>query len=523
MVQVRPLLLKDMYFGHIDAKHELRDNTDESRVRFREAFIIPDNVIEQRFLEGEKFIVHGLKGTGKTALLRYLGLIANDEDAIVRFILFRRELTEQGRQDLSHAADAFEVSTEGREPQNRDYESVWSWFLHRIVVESLEPIAQGAVIARDRSYQKYLAAVRATRSDEETGGLLRLLPRVKRGTVEVHAEAGVAGGNLGLEFDFVDPGKTKAKFASILRTVNALFDQLTSAPGKLYVMIDELELTLGQSRLYERDVRLIRDLLIAANEFNQKCREKGVAIFILVAVRSEVLTAVAASGKEINKVIEDFGTHITWHRAGNEATHPLLEIVARRINASERSAGAVPTPLDELWTKYFPERVQNVPIREYILHQTWYRPRDIVRLFNSICEAFPQRTRFGHRDFDHIRREYSAESWTEAVEELRTVYSQHDLDAVKRVLTGFTDRFTITAFNNRIAEVSELYQIVAKMLEKKRPGDILSDLYRVGVLGNYYQDDRGEVRQRWSFRGDSEALFDKHFSVHRALWASLSI
>ena len=82
--------LKNIYFGATDAKNELRDNSIESNQRFEKAFLLPENINIDSFRKGDKFIIYGMKGTGKTALLRYLEIVLKkDENIKTSFVLFK--------------------------------------------------------------------------------------------------------------------------------------------------------------------------------------------------------------------------------------------------------------------------------------------------------------------------------------------------------------------------------------------------------------------------------------------------
>jgi len=515
------LELSDLYFGTIDAKNELRGDDPESRARFKEAFITPQNIAEQDFLDGTKFIVYGPKGTGKTALIRYIGLLAQEEGAEVRFVLFREHIAGQERQLMKQAANAVDVSTAGPTPEAEDYEEVWLWLFHRILADVLAKSARPSAIERDSNYDGYRRVV--TIGAGEGNGLSRLLPSVKKGKLEVGAIGTVPKGSLDLEFEWVGKNRARVDFRDLLRAAGEAMSLLRPTEGEVYLMLDELELTLGQKTRYQRDVQMIRDLIVSAAKFNARCSQLHLPVHLLVAVRSEVLASVACSGKEINKIVEDFGSQITWNYPGDDPSHPLLQIVARRINSSEKRAGCKLTPPDNLWEKFFPAQVQQTPVRQYILHQTWYRPRDIVRLFGSICQAFPHDSAFSHAHFDTIRRDYSLKVWNESIEELRTTYSVEEIDGVKRMLTGYRPFFTLDELSERAQAMKPIYRNVETLLKKRLPGDILTDLYRVGVVGNDYLDHRSKFRQRWSFRGDSEPLLDKRVAVHRGLWAVLSL
>lgn len=54
--------------------------------------------------------------------------------------------------------------------------------------------------------------------------------------------------------------------------------------------------------------------------------------------------------------------------------------------------------------------------------------------------------------------------------------------------------------------------------------EILRDLYRIGVIGNYSNDSlSGKKKFRFSFRGDDDILLNQKIYIHNALKAHLSI
>lgn len=87
----KKLQLKDLYLGGIDAKYELITNSLDERERFEKSYLIPGNV-SIRFFKRKKFYVTGLKGSGKTALMRYIGIQAEKEYcAHCKFVLFKSQ------------------------------------------------------------------------------------------------------------------------------------------------------------------------------------------------------------------------------------------------------------------------------------------------------------------------------------------------------------------------------------------------------------------------------------------------
>lgn len=516
------LHLEDLYLGNIDAKHELLSNSEDERMRFSNSFFMPENINLDDYLNGQKYFVTGLKGTGKTALLRYIAIKAESElNAQTLFILFKSDIKEQDRKDFSKAANTVIANNNSDNIDsidNIDYEDVWRWFLHRHIVEVIEN-RNILVFKDDRNWKKYATCVKAPKLGDEDSGIKKIIPKLKRGNVEVNAGLDGVSGTLGLEFDWEDSNQTRVRFNSIVKQADTLFERLIPANDKLFIFLDELELTLGVSKQYARDKKMIRDLIIAIHNFNVICRKKGFNVKIISAIRSEVLTAVESSGKEINKIISDFGTPIIWHKSGgNISNHPILQIIIKRIAASEKFYNLnLDNSPEAIWNRYFPTHIQGIETPRYILHLTWYRPRDVIRLLNLAKNQHPRSTKFSHQVFDDIRKHYSTESWIELSEELRAIYNEDEIAGIKRIFYGIKNPFYYSTLKEHVEKIREMYTVVDKLLDKHKLGEILSNAYRVGLLGN-----TGE-KVRFAHRGDDEILLEKQIMIHQALWSFLSI
>ena len=108
-------------------------------------------------------------------------------------------------------------------------------------------------------------------------------------------------------------------------------------------------------------------------------------VHIIAAIRNEVYINVLSKGLEINKTTHDFGTQISWQQKGGDIKeHPLLKMLEKRILYSERMAGIESS--QNVWKDYFTPTIgrSKIIIRNYILDQTWYKPRDIIRMFSII-------------------------------------------------------------------------------------------------------------------------------------------
>ncbi len=124
------LQLKDIALGSTDAKNEVLSSTPEEITRFLTAFVSPPALAIEKFLNRQKYYIIGLKGTGKTALLRYVSLkLEEDETSVSNFVLFKSEVDEDLRKDFSKAARVQLVAENRDTFEGEDFATVWRWFI----------------------------------------------------------------------------------------------------------------------------------------------------------------------------------------------------------------------------------------------------------------------------------------------------------------------------------------------------------------------------------------------------------
>ncbi|HDR9152797.1 TPA: hypothetical protein QDA88_005205 [Burkholderia vietnamiensis] len=511
------LVLKDIQFGSTDAKNEVLSNTPEEISRFLASFVEPPSLSAEKFYNRQKYFIVGLKGTGKTALLRYVSLkLEEDENSTSSFVLFKSDVDEDLKKDFSHAARVQLAEENSEDYDGDDYETVWRWFIYRKIAAVL---LDGNVkpFQENSSLSAFIALVSSEALDKsERAGFLRLVPRIRKGTVEISHSP-----KLGLEFDWDENGRAKVKFNDLVRQADDAFKKLDPSTERLNVFFDELELNYASNKQYQRDARLVRDLIVSIERLNATCKAKGFQVCLYAAIRSEVLNAVDALGKEINKPVADFGSVIQWNRPGLDAVQqPLLNIIEQRINSARATVSLPPLSSEKMWEEYFPVHIHQKKPQIYILHNSWYRPRDVVRLLISIQDQYPNEKSFILQGIEAIRKPYSTASWVELTEELKARYKPSEIDGIKYIFYGFRQVFSFSELSTRAEKVAKEHADTKTLLERVDLRVVMKDLYRIGIIGNI---DKRSDRMRFSFRGDDEIIFDWDFFVHTALKAHLSI
>ncbi len=195
------LQLKDLYLGNIDAKNELINNSTDEIKRFENSFLMPENIILDDFLNLKRYFIIGLKGTGKTALLRYIALKANEDinKTFSSFVLFKSGFTEDDKKGFAKAANALIVDVENT-PDEQDFVNVWLWFFHRHIVKTIDK-QNLTVFKKNNIWEKYRACVSAPTFEKGDSIIHKFFPKIKRGKIEVGAEFSNISGKLGLDFE----------------------------------------------------------------------------------------------------------------------------------------------------------------------------------------------------------------------------------------------------------------------------------------------------------------------------------
>lgn len=248
-------------------------------------------------------------------------------------------------------------------------------------------------------------------------------------------------------------------------------------------------------------------------------QNKKVKTKIVCSVRTEIINAINrfVVTKELNKVISGFEVPLIWDYTNtNSYNHPIIKILTSRISYGEKKLGNSLSE-QEIIKKWFPEKIGSSDAATYILNNCWCKPRDIVRLITSAQNCLAaDNSSFSQKTIDMSKKHYSQDSLTELKEELRALYSPEEINSIITCLTGF----------KRVFSIDELHQRVDKyyphIIAKKNLSDILSDLYRIGFVGNHIPETRF---YRWQHKGDDGIILDGAWKIiiHSALTSALSV
>ena len=432
--------LSQFHLGAVDGKHEYIETSAES-LRFFDTFLMPETVSEPVLLSGEKFLVRGFRGTGKTSLLHWIAKKHREAGAQGQFVLFKTDLSESKRMEISKQAGIrWENVASEKIEMLQDFKEAWRWFLHRKIAEIL--IESGVHCAQPAEFAKYKQLLGlGERSWFEK--VIGEFPKVEAAKIRIK----------GL-FDFIEAefsgdihvGSTKSiSFSSVLHKLDTYLARIGFA-SRLYLCLDELEVFYHSNEQYKRDLRMVRDLLFAVSAFSSFIKSRNLSIKLYAAVRLEVLDAIGSDGQEVTRLVQDLGVNIAWHYANRSLQHPLFNMLRRKIWSSEARRG-IAYSRDPI-AQYFPAQVSGQPLEVFLLDQSFYKPRDLVLRLKVAQEQFPLNSSFDAVVLTKTDIDYSAKMWEEVTYELSAMYSAEEVRVIESLFSGRRTSF-------RLDEVAE--------------------------------------------------------------------
>lgn len=514
------LPLKSLRVGKVDGKHEyLEPSSDRDPAAF-DTFLMPEAVEPGRLHNGDIFFVEGFRGTGKTSLLRWHSNSQKSSGAVTDFILFKSDLTEDQRIHLSREVGISWIDVDPKKMEiGQDFKSAWGWFIVHKIGENLKSNPNLVAPSSDGVRRK---AIRLLGLDDDS--VLRkaigFMPRLEGAHVKIKADLAFFEAELGGDFTKKgDQGEV---------SLNALFKKVADVISSIelnnpiYIYFDELEAFYHTPEQHRRDQRLVRDLIFSIASINDSFRIKNVPIHVIGAVRSEVIDAMGSLGQEVDRLVHDRGFLISWHHTNRSTSHPLMAIIENKILFSEKLAGieGSPSPL----SRYFPSQVDGRTIEAFLLDKSFYKPRDIVWRLSLAQKLFPNENFFSRDVLHDTEIEYSSKLWDEVRYELSALYSDDEIDGIEAVLAGGASAFLIDDIQYRFERASEHSKPLAALLRRRSVREIMSDLYRIGAIGNAFRTGSTgtQIKNRWVFRGDPTLLTEKRMEIHSALLKRLS-
>lgn len=446
-----------------------------------------------------------------------------DDSTLSSFIFFKGDYSDSKKQEMEILAKRLtSIISIGNDVvlSGTDFEYIWRWLFYSRIIKDNQDYNYG-IFENNDSWIQFEKKMKQIDIGKRKG--LSIPPKLSL-SLPISDTLTQATISPTFEIDFKDSKMEESAsyrtFIQIIDDADELFKNLKRTDIPYFIFVDELEAYFGDETVFKRDLRLIRDLIFTAKKMNMVfAQNKKVKTKIVCSVRTEIINAINrfVVTKELNKVISGFEVPLIWDYTNtNSYNHPIIKILTSRISYGEKKLGNSLSE-QEIIKKWFPEKIGSSDAATYILNNCWCKPRDIVRLITSAQNCLAaENDSFSQKTIDMSKKRYSQDSLTELKEELLALYSPDEINRITTCLTGFKRIFSVDELSQR---VNKYYSEI--ITEKKLP-DILSDLYRIGFIGNHIPETRS---YRWQHKGDDGIILDGAWKIiiHSALTSALSV
>lgn len=446
--------------------------------------------------DGEKFLVLGRKGSGKTALVRYFN--EKKQDGLVSIALNLR-----GYPWALHAK-----RSDSDVDESEKYEASWRYL---IVVEFAQVVAKrltGASKWTDEA--KSLIEFFNQNYGGIDVGLGDFLRPSELSLSKASFEPQLFGSKLGaitLERKEKEGGLARElNLLSDLILKNALYLCDREGIEKMLIHFDELD--QGMSKFDNSRQQMLTGLILATRAINREAAKKLVKLKSVIYLRTDLWNEINFSDK--NKITTTSVLDISWDEKS------LLKVVNSRVKSM---GGADWDSLHDGGTMR--GRQQKF---SYIVARSFLRPRDIISFLNILLAKAKERisakggaTVFTNKDIVESRREYSTYLRLELHDEISPHWSEWE-DALKAISKMGRLSFARISFETRFPES-------ASANNKRSAEQALETLYEYSVLGAYRASGYGG--KKWIFRysepGEAWDSSGGLFKVHLGLKEHLAL
>lgn len=476
------LNFKKIYFGCADANTEAERNPKT----FNRVFFDPHGHLEE-LINGDKFILRGRKGDGKTAYSAQIKLVGPEYNVHV----YQKSL------DNFNNTVFTEIKTYDNLGGN-PYISFWKCILLIEcvgMINKYEPTIQTADfvnIVDTLSRYGFLA------NDNDISVTVTKL-------VEANS---VLSLKAVLQHSRKYSRETELRGAEQIYTTIRNSIQNIYLPKRFIFIIDGLDDILNSA---EFKAEIITGLIRAVEDINRAFKKTTLSIKTIVLIRDDILNLCRDPNQ--SKIVRDSGIRLSWAIQDNPYESDLIKLVEKRIDDISGIEGS----FSQMWSDVFPKVIGTKDTLEYVLDNIIYRPRDILQFFLEVQKEF-------------------VPNHPLTVEKIQTALGRYSdeyfVDAMRDELTGFFPNETVTLLPDVLSKMGTRYFYLSDFEEECKkysefnnvsPLLILEKLFAAGYIGQH-RPREGTDYTVFSYRNFREKFNSEHECiVHRGLTRALTI
>lgn len=477
--------LSKVYFGCSDA------NTEAERrpQTFKKVFFDPNNYLEE-LTNGDKYILRGRKGDGKTAYGAQISLTAPDRNIHT----CQRSLNNFNNTTFSKIRT---YDSLGGNP----YISFWKGVL---LIECVRMINQYEPQIQNQAFLDIVNAL-------EINGFLAADNDISV-TITKLVES-----NSALSIKSVFQHNRKYATSIELHGAEEIYAAIKNSIKDVYLksrfllIIDGLDDILNNA---EFKAEIITGLIRATDEINRIFKRTTLSIKVLILIRDDVLNL--CRDPNLSKIVRDSGIRLQWDIPDDPFDSNLLRLVEKRI-VDAVDTSSVYNSFAQVWEDVFPEIIGGRPSIDYILDNVIYRPRDILQLFVEIQKEFVPNRKLSAEKVQAALARYSVEYFVDAMrDELTGFFPDEAVTLLPDILSKMgTKYFYLSDLERECGYYPEFEAISVRMMLEK--------LFNAGYIGQQRPREKKDYTV-FSYRNPRESFQEEHECIlHRGLMRALTI
>lgn len=471
---------KDIKFGEISAEQEKNECPD-----LLIKGLIDDGGIVNKIIRGNKYLIYGQKGSGKSAIGTRIALEYKDSHEV------RPRYCKMN--DLDYKLfKQFDTSRESNKSER--FSKNWSTILYIAILDMFDRNPEYTALSKSaKDAIKYLKNANVLPSDK----ISSIITKASKNKL---IKIPIGEANMKTEFRY----ESHEELHEQLR-----HSVITSKSSALQMLlIDELDEVLSfKSEHYA----ILSALLRATAQVNETLVDEGINVKIVLFIRTDMLDKLDYPNKQ--KVVSGYGEELSWYQEG---VQPQDTNLIRLLNV--RASLSAGTEIHNLFSYFnFPRHCRGKEIRKYILDNTRHLPRDIVQLMHYI--QIQCRDKIDEKNLTVAISHYSMDYfYGEIRDNLAGMIGETDRDNMLRLFTYLQSYDTTEGKLRELAETNQLKIDFDKTLPI---------LYDVGAIGNVsiFVDD-GKKTKRYHFKyRERYSMYNKNLGIiiHLALQHALKV
>ncbi|MEN8078957.1 hypothetical protein ABFP60_18495 [Clostridioides difficile] len=512
--------LKDLYFGRVDG------DTESNNENFLDLFYKGNNKYNEIANDPMKFLVHGEKGTGKTILGRYIEKSNLKENKICK--IYNKDDIILGKL----------IEKENQSLQGEEAIYLFKWIIYYMIYNLIKDkkikykfkFSKKCIeeYKRVKKYKKsigYLKRLYEKRypsgnlesisliTDEEEEVQSNLEGKIKKSKLSIKGTKKIAKNNTYKRTEFYKLiENVQEKIVNCLRItpVVVILDDL-----------DELDIDFDEDK---KSAIALNKLIDAFKNINLLFNKEGlIESKCILLIRTDIIEELNKRSTNLNKIIQDNAVELYWIEKENKypEKHMLMEMILNKIKLTceeYRSYSNV-----DLYNKLFPEKIAGYSAINYMINNSFGRPRDIISFLEIIKRRYGDEVCFKATMFKECNQSYSETFLRELFNEMKIHIELNKLETYLKLLRDFgKNKFFLSDLKKYYKHRRSNYK------ENIDFNEYCDLLYKFGVIGNSRVINKGTSKEKtvysWGYRkdGNPHANHELKFSVHYGLRNTLN-